>query len=132
MEKFRIEEGRSNYEPLCVLNIIWKAHLQAITSVDFIAEHRLILTSSKDTSIRAWTLNGKHVGIFGQDEAWDLTDTKTFSSCPADVAYIKSIERKIPSKAAIMKRQTALKHMVIRMMKGGCAMHIHLFVCIVA
>ena len=47
-----------------------------------------------------------------------MGDTLSYASCPADVIHLQTLERTIPSKAALLERQTTLKGMVIRKMKS--------------
>ncbi|XRA97111.1 WD repeat-containing protein on Y chromosome [Pycnococcus provasolii] len=49
------------------------AHEQSISSIQFISDKRMFLSSSVDHNISLWTVNGACVGIFGVDN-WDLSD----------------------------------------------------------
>lgn len=85
-----------------------------VYSVEFIKKNDLVLTSSKDGSIRVWTIDGKHVGILGSEECWDLNDTLTYASYPPDVVDLQTMEKSIPAKAALLERQMKLKAQVIQ------------------
>jgi len=76
------------------------------------------MTSSKDGSIRVWTRDGKHIGIFGSEDGWDLNESLTFAPCPSDVVDLQTIEKTIPAKAALIERQRRLKEHVIRKFKS--------------
>jgi len=67
------------------LKKIFRAHIAAITSVSSIDSQNIILTSSKDCSVRLWTLDGDFIGTFGQDDTWDIEDPDTYSKLPNDV-----------------------------------------------
>ncbi|ORX44215.1 WD40 repeat-like protein, partial [Piromyces finnis] len=67
------------------LRKIFRAHIAAITSVSSIDSQNIILTSSKDCSVRLWTLDGDFIGTFGQDDPWDIEDPETYSKLPDDV-----------------------------------------------
>ena len=47
-----------------------------------------------------------------------MGDALSYASCPSDVIHLQNLERTIPSKAALLERQTNLKGMVIRKMKS--------------
>jgi hypothetical protein len=67
------------------LKKIFRAHISSITSVSSIDTQNIILTSSKDCSVRLWTLDGDFIGTFGQDDAWDIEDPETYSNLPNDI-----------------------------------------------
>jgi WD40 repeat protein len=67
------------------LKKIFRAHISAITSVSSIDTQNVVLTSSKDFSVRLWTLDGDFIGTFGQDDPWDIEDPYTYSKLPNDV-----------------------------------------------
>ncbi|XP_070783771.1 cilia- and flagella-associated protein 337 [Enoplosus armatus] len=58
----------------------WKAHKRAIVSVEVLeeAERLLILTASADGSTGLWTRDGDHVGSFGQEVMWNITEPATY------------------------------------------------------
>lgn len=58
----------------------WKAHSRALVSVEvFEVDDRLfVLTASADGSAGLWTLDGDHVGSFGQEAMWNITEPATY------------------------------------------------------
>lgn len=42
----------------------WRAHVENINSLDFIDEHKLLITASNDCSVRLWNKDGDYVGEF--------------------------------------------------------------------
>uniref|UniRef100_A0A8C6THN1 Si:dkey-202c14.3 n=1 Tax=Neogobius melanostomus TaxID=47308 RepID=A0A8C6THN1_9GOBI len=60
----------------------WRAHSGALLSVEVLemAERVFILSASDDGSAGLWTLDGDHVGLFGQEALWNLTDPCTFQA----------------------------------------------------
>ncbi|CAM9527261.1 unnamed protein product [Lampetra fluviatilis] len=58
---------------------LWRAHVGAITSMEAIEEHKLLLTAALDCSVRLWSVDGAFVGTFGQDTLWDIHNRATWS-----------------------------------------------------
>ncbi|XP_039607648.1 WD repeat-containing protein 49-like [Polypterus senegalus] len=56
----------------------WKAHPVSITSVEFVPEQLLILTSSRDCLLRLWTCKGTLIGTFGVSNPWDVKEQSTW------------------------------------------------------
>ncbi|KAM3859581.1 cilia- and flagella-associated protein 337-like [Diretmus argenteus] len=60
----------------------WKAYEEALVSVEVLeladADRLLLLTSSVDGSAGLWTDSGDHVGSFGQEVRWNITDPATY------------------------------------------------------
>lgn len=58
----------------------WRAHTRALVSVDILdmAEKLFVLTASADGSAGLWTSDGDHVGSFGQEVMWNITDSYTY------------------------------------------------------
>lgn len=58
----------------------WKAHKRAIVSVEVleVADRLFILTASADGSAGLWTVDGDHVGCFGQKMTWNMTEPATY------------------------------------------------------
>ena len=54
----------------------WQAHEDAVSSIDlmrYLAEDMwLLLSCSVDLTINLWTMDGTHIGTFGQDNAWKI------------------------------------------------------------
>ncbi len=58
----------------------FRAHIESINGICFIDEHELIITSSSDLNIRIFTLTGRYVGLFGQQNLWDIISIKENNS----------------------------------------------------
>ncbi|XP_043917898.1 WD repeat-containing protein 49-like [Protopterus annectens] len=50
----------------------WSAHQASVTSIELISELQLLVTSSTDCTVKLWSLQGEHVGTFGQAEPWNI------------------------------------------------------------
>ncbi|KAI9204974.1 WD40-repeat-containing domain protein [Polychytrium aggregatum] len=98
-------EAKRSHSSGCVLRKEWRAHVQTITGVNYVNTQDVVLTSSKDCTIRAWTLQGVHIGIFGQDQPWDLSDPATYMSAPTDTTHETQLEEQ---RKEMMSRQKEL------------------------
>ncbi|KAJ3016984.1 WD40 repeat domain 95 [Thoreauomyces humboldtii] len=103
-------------EAVCVMKDSWRAHLQSISSVNYANVHNVILTASKDGTIRVWTSSGTHIGIFGQDEPWILSNPATFRDAPEDVQQASRVEAQ--HNQMMVKHQEGLKKSVIDTWRG--------------
>ncbi|XP_030610137.1 WD repeat-containing protein 49-like [Archocentrus centrarchus] len=58
----------------------WKAHKRALICVEVleVADRLFVLTASDDGSAGLWTQDGDHVGLFGQEVMWNITDPGTY------------------------------------------------------
>ncbi|KAM9336618.1 cilia- and flagella-associated protein 337 [Symphorus nematophorus] len=70
-------------EPVCERPPLlqrWKAHERALVSVEVLemADRLFILSASADGSAGLWTKDGDHVGCFGQEVMWNITETATY------------------------------------------------------
>ena len=70
-------------QPVCErppLLQLWKAHERALVSVEVldVADRLFVLTASADGSAGLWTKDGDHVGCFGQETMWNITETATY------------------------------------------------------
>ncbi|XP_049916588.1 WD repeat-containing protein on Y chromosome isoform X3 [Epinephelus moara] len=70
-------------EPACdrpPLLQCWKAHERALVSVEVleVADRLFILTASADGSAGLWTKDSGHVGSFGQEVMWNISDPATY------------------------------------------------------
>ncbi|KAI8818479.1 WD40-repeat-containing domain protein [Fimicolochytrium jonesii] len=108
--------GGGNGDPFCVQKTIWRAHMQSISSVNYANVHNIILTCSKDCTIRVWTLSGTHIGIFGQDTPWILGDASTYRPHPEDVQQAARMEAEYMR--MIVRHQEGLKKNVIESWRG--------------
>ncbi|KAI9139143.1 WD40-repeat-containing domain protein [Paraphysoderma sedebokerense] len=88
-----IEETANLFSKHCVSKTMWKAHQKQVTSIDYVSTHDLILTASYDFTVRMWALDGSHVGIFGQEELWELGDISTYMPVPSDVRQEHSMRK---------------------------------------
>ncbi|KAM9837980.1 cilia- and flagella-associated protein 337 [Aulostomus maculatus] len=54
----------------------WRAHSRGLVSVAVLelADRQFVLTASADGSTGLWTNDGDHVGSFGQEAMWNITD----------------------------------------------------------
>ncbi|KAJ3105690.1 WD40 repeat domain 95 [Phlyctochytrium planicorne] len=86
-------DGKKDFESGCVLKNLWRAHVQCISSVNYVNTYEVILTSSKDGTVRVWTPEGQHIGIFGQEEAWIIGEPSTYMPLPKDVKHESAVER---------------------------------------
>ena len=80
LPKYCLDES----SPQCVNS--WRAHDSTITSIEYIGNSdgaysgQLLLTASTDCCCRLWTLNGMYIGVFGQNNRWNLNNSKIFQS----------------------------------------------------
>jgi len=56
----------------------WRAHIERLLSLDFAEEHRALITSSIDCTVRLWTLEGHFIGTCGQPTPWNLYSPTSF------------------------------------------------------
>ncbi|KAJ4940302.1 hypothetical protein JOQ06_026611 [Pogonophryne albipinna] len=58
----------------------WRAHERAIVSVDVleVSGRLFVLTASSDGSAGLWTKEGDHVGFFGQEVMWNISEPETY------------------------------------------------------
>lgn len=47
---------------LILVITMWRAHVEIINSLDFIDEHKLLITASNDCSVRLWNKDGDYIG----------------------------------------------------------------------
>ncbi|KAJ3065105.1 WD40 repeat domain 95 [Podochytrium sp. JEL0797] len=106
-----------NYESQVVMKTFWRAHVQSISSVNYVNAHDVILTSSKDGTVRVWTSDGTHIGIFGQDVPWVIDDPSTYMPLPVDVKKESAIEKQ--HNQLITNHRENLKKDVIETWKHG-------------
>uniref|UniRef100_A0A4X2LMN7 WD repeat domain 49 n=1 Tax=Vombatus ursinus TaxID=29139 RepID=A0A4X2LMN7_VOMUR len=50
----------------------WRAHVNALTSLELIEKEKALLSSSVDCTVRLWSMDGEYIGTFGQSELWDV------------------------------------------------------------
>eukprot|EP00794_Sanderia_malayensis_P006938 gene6938-7717_t len=65
----------------------WRSHIQNITSIELVEDYDILLTSSSDCTVRAWTTDGHFVGTFGQPNLWEISTPSTYQHpmAPYDV-----------------------------------------------
>ncbi|CAG5909022.1 unnamed protein product, partial [Menidia menidia] len=58
----------------------WRAHARPLVCVELLeeAERLFVLTASADGAAGLWTEEGHHVGYFGQEMVWSITDPATY------------------------------------------------------
>uniref|UniRef100_UPI0037E9BE00 cilia- and flagella-associated protein 337 n=1 Tax=Semicossyphus pulcher TaxID=241346 RepID=UPI0037E9BE00 len=58
----------------------WRPHIRALVSVEVleVADGFFVLTASADGSAGLWTVDGDHVGSFGQEVVWNITEASTY------------------------------------------------------
>ncbi|XP_013403706.1 WD repeat-containing protein on Y chromosome-like [Lingula anatina] len=56
----------------------WRGHVESITNIDVIEEHKMMISSSLDCTVRLWTIEGHYVGTLGQPDPWDVFNPNTF------------------------------------------------------
>ncbi|XP_070846027.1 cilia- and flagella-associated protein 337 [Chaetodon trifascialis] len=71
------------HEPVCERPPLlqrWKPHKRALVSVEVleVADRSFVLTASADGSAGLWTKDGEHVGSFGQEVMWNITEPATY------------------------------------------------------
>ncbi|TKS90001.1 WD repeat-containing protein 49 [Collichthys lucidus] len=87
------------HEPGCErpsMTRCWKAHKRAIVSAEVleVADGLFILTASADGSAGLWTVDGDHVGCFGQKITWNMTEPATYQSESPSAKIFSDIQRK--------------------------------------
>nr|CAD7572926.1 unnamed protein product [Timema californicum] len=89
MPKYRLQfpflwkdrvEGRAKRavreQPLPILLSSYRAHLEAVTHIEYLTETRIVIrertafSSSSDHTVRLWTLGGRYVGTLGTFQPW--------------------------------------------------------------
>nr|CAD7445100.1 unnamed protein product [Timema bartmani] len=83
MPKYRLQfpflwkdrvEGRAKRavreQPLPILLSSYRAHLEAVTHIEYLAESRIVISSSSDHTVRLWTVGGRYVGTLGTFHPW--------------------------------------------------------------
>ncbi|XP_078533773.1 cilia- and flagella-associated protein 337-like [Lissotriton helveticus] len=58
----------------------WRAHTSSITSICPVTAQQLLLTTSLDCTVRLWSLQGEFIGIFGDEEPWNIRDKTSWGS----------------------------------------------------
>ncbi|XP_032235242.2 WD repeat-containing protein on Y chromosome isoform X2 [Nematostella vectensis] len=93
-------EGKVNHPPDRVH--AWRCHIQSITGIELIEAYDVILTSSIDCTVRAWTWQGHFIGTFGQPKMWDITEPATYQHpmAPYDVLVDPQTLPEMPAKMA--------------------------------
>jgi hypothetical protein len=99
--------------------------------VDYIDEYKVILTSSIDGSVRAWTITGKrviiiknlsyflgkYIGSYGANEDWDMEYPESYSPFPNDVQRYNESLQQLRLKNFTQKRQEQIKKDLVRRLK---------------
>ncbi|XP_028518792.1 WD repeat-containing protein 49 [Exaiptasia diaphana] len=75
------------------LKVRFRAHVNAISSLDYVSWRQLIVTASADCSVRLWSHEGIYIGTFGQKALWDLERiTADVKKLPHDVHRVASTD----------------------------------------
>uniref|UniRef100_A0A452GKG4 Uncharacterized protein n=1 Tax=Gopherus agassizii TaxID=38772 RepID=A0A452GKG4_9SAUR len=72
----------------CQVLLSWRAHSCSVTSVAWMSEHQLLLTSSVDCTVKLWSLEGEYIGTFGQKDLWNIKDRMSWQRGPNPDSYI--------------------------------------------
>ncbi|XP_075051043.1 cilia- and flagella-associated protein 337-like [Mixophyes fleayi] len=80
-----------------VLLHCWRAHLCDITRVIPVKKHNVIVTSSQDCTVKLWSIQGEHIGTFGQNKTWCIKTIKSSDD--------RSNSQKQPSNALCESKQ---------------------------
>lgn len=89
------------------LLVAFRAHLRPISSINFVSTHELILTSSIDSTIRIFTLNGRYIGFLGETISFDR------KKLPEDIRRKGSATTLEVLRGDIGKRWKLLKHTIV-------------------
>ncbi|KAJ8297801.1 hypothetical protein KUTeg_024332 [Tegillarca granosa] len=67
----------------------WRGHIDSITCMDLVEEHKVLLTASNDCTVRMWNVEGDYIGTFGQPDTWNLYNPSTYQHpmVPSDVLF---------------------------------------------
>jgi hypothetical protein len=87
----------------------WRAHLVGITSAIYVDSQNLILTGSRDSNVRLWSMTGQHVGTFG-DQIWNFSDP-SLGKLPRDLQQEMDVETR--AKESSNKHDAKLKKQII-------------------
>ncbi|XP_050802253.1 WD repeat-containing protein 64-like isoform X5 [Gopherus flavomarginatus] len=72
----------------CQVLLSWRAHSCSVTSVAWVSEDRLLLTSSVDCTVKLWSLEGEYIGTFGQKDLWNIKDRMSWQRGPNPDSHI--------------------------------------------
>uniref|UniRef100_A0A3B4GR50 Uncharacterized protein n=1 Tax=Pundamilia nyererei TaxID=303518 RepID=A0A3B4GR50_9CICH len=75
----------------------WRAHKRALICVEVLEvfDRLFVLTASVDGSAGLWTEDGNHVGVFGQEVTWNITDPGTYHRGGLKMKIWKAVTSKI-------------------------------------
>ncbi|XP_060102791.1 WD repeat-containing protein 64-like [Heteronotia binoei] len=76
--------GPEDKPPLLLQN--WRAHDCTVTSVAFMNDYHLLLTSSLDCSVKLWSLEGEYIGMFGQKEPWNIEEKSSWKQFDPNIS----------------------------------------------
>ncbi|XP_050802255.1 WD repeat-containing protein 64-like isoform X7 [Gopherus flavomarginatus] len=79
-------QGPEEEPPALLLS--WRAHSCSVTSVAWVSEDRLLLTSSVDCTVKLWSLEGEYIGTFGQKDLWNIKDRMSWQRGPNPDSHI--------------------------------------------
>lgn len=82
IEKYALSASKPGMRTKPRLLNRYRAHTKTIVSIQYIVHGELnkemLLTASKDCTVRLWTIKGIYIGIFGQEKSWDINNIQTF------------------------------------------------------
>ena len=111
----KVNEIGGEKAELPVINC-WKAHLTGISSVDFVDQNDMVLTGSVDCAVRLWSLDGSHIGTFG-DQVWNFSDP-TLRVIPRDLQHEKEMDEILNRNEEKQRKLTSKK--IIKNWQGMC------------
>lgn len=96
----------------------FRAHLKAITHIEYAEDKQLVITSSADCSIRLWTLCGKYIGTFMDKGGWSklpdvIVPSKLPRRMPRDIQRIASAMTLKVFNGGATPRWRLAKHMMM-------------------
>ncbi|CAI9734813.1 repeat-containing on Y chromosome-like [Octopus vulgaris] len=56
----------------------WRGHTKSISEIIFVDDYQLLVTASSDCRVRVWTTEGLYIGVFGQNNLWNIHKPETF------------------------------------------------------
>ncbi|XP_069676341.1 WD repeat-containing protein on Y chromosome-like isoform X2 [Periplaneta americana] len=89
-------------QPLPLLLSSYKAHLRAVTNLEYIPSCKILVSCSSDTTVRLWSLGGRYLGTLGTELPWlnlrpDKEPVGLKFRFPPDIKRVmSSTTRKIP------------------------------------
>lgn len=94
--KGRAKRSTRPHEPVLVNS--YKAHIRAVSSLQFIDDKQILMSSSADWTVRLWTLGGRYIRTLGSivqpNTLWYLMQAKEYDEVdyrvPPDIRHVAS------------------------------------------